>query len=161
MWQAAYYQFDTSTVARDCTINWKGKFFHRKLLNAGVLKLFCIRPFPNIFKISATLKWYKLQQTYSNKVIQVDFGDPREAFGDPKKGRDPQFENRCLRCIKFIKTGFKLPMWISRIFNSFELLSVIKKNFEENYTSPNVGPRIDEANRSYRSKLDWKVVSCS
>ncbi len=32
--------------------------------------------------------------------IQVDknnweeFGDPKKIFGDPKKGRDPQFENR-------------------------------------------------------------------
>ncbi len=71
----------------------KGKFFTGSCLMQGFSNFFVSRPFPNIFKISATLKWYKLQQTYSNKVIQVDFGDPREAFGDPKKwSRPPVWE---------------------------------------------------------------------
>jgi hypothetical protein len=28
-------------------------------------------------------------------TILVDFGDPKGTFGDPKNGRDPQFEKRC------------------------------------------------------------------
>ncbi len=30
-------------------------------------------------------------------TILIDFGDPKGAFGDPKKGRDPQFEKRCIK----------------------------------------------------------------
>ncbi len=29
-------------------------------------------------------------------TIMVDFGDPKGTFGDPKKGRNPQFEKRCI-----------------------------------------------------------------
>ncbi len=28
--------------------------------------------------------------------IILRFGDPQKIFGDPKKGRDPQFENHCV-----------------------------------------------------------------
>jgi hypothetical protein len=28
-------------------------------------------------------------------TILEDFGDPKGTFGDPKKGRDPQFKKRC------------------------------------------------------------------
>ncbi len=34
-------------------------------------------------------------------TILVDFDDPTETFGDPKKGRDPQFENRWTKgCVR-------------------------------------------------------------
>ena len=36
-----------------------------------------------------------------NKNIPVDFGDPKKRSRDPQKGRDPQFENRCLNRINF------------------------------------------------------------
>ncbi len=48
----------------------------------------------------------KLQQILNKITILVDFGNPKEAFGDPKKGRDPQFEKRCVRQQK---TGFRRP----------------------------------------------------
>ncbi len=75
-------------------IKWHPLYFHQTANLRGSQTFFVLHPFPNIFKISATLKWYKLQQIKGNMTIQVDFGDPEETFGNPKKGRDPQFVSR-------------------------------------------------------------------
>ncbi len=66
-------------------------------LGQGFSNFFVSRPFPNIFKISLTLKCYKLQQILNKMAILVDFGDPKGTFDDPKKGCDPQFEKRWVR----------------------------------------------------------------
>ncbi len=33
-------------------------------------------------------------------TILVEFGEPKGIFGDPKKGRDPQFENGCIKGLR-------------------------------------------------------------
>ncbi len=58
-------------VSYSCISQWTA--IHVK---AGVLKLFCIATFPNIYNISGTLKCYKLQQIKGKRTILVDFGDP-------------------------------------------------------------------------------------
>ena len=40
------------------------------------------------------LDLYRMIECGPNWAILAGFGDPEETFGDPKKGRDPQFENR-------------------------------------------------------------------
>ena len=68
----------------------------KKQTNSGILKLFCITALFKIISIfwdPRTLGPYKLQWMYGKMTILVDFGDPQIIFGDPKNGRDPQFEN--------------------------------------------------------------------
>ncbi len=51
------------------------------------------------FKISATLKYYKykLLKILGNRTFLVDCDDPKETYGNPKKGCDPQFKNCCIK----------------------------------------------------------------
>ena len=62
-------------------------------LIAGVLKLFYFANLLKYYPFSVTLKCYNLQWINGKRTILLD-------FGDPKKGRDPQFENHCLIVIK-------------------------------------------------------------
>jgi hypothetical protein len=36
----------------------------------------------------------KILKPWLKGKVLIDFGDPKKKCGDPKKGRDPQFENR-------------------------------------------------------------------
>jgi hypothetical protein len=48
----------------------------RNYLRQGFSNFFVSQPFPNIFKISATLKYYKLQQIKGKRTILGDLGNP-------------------------------------------------------------------------------------
>ncbi len=66
---------------------------------AGVLKLFSVATLKNFFHFSVTLECYNLQWIYGRRTILVNFGNPEIIFGNPKKGCDPQFENRCSKAL--------------------------------------------------------------
>jgi hypothetical protein len=43
----------------------------------------------------------KILKPWLKGKVLIDFGDPKKKCGDPKKGRDPQFENRWLNLTYF------------------------------------------------------------